>query len=164
VAHLLTKAIARLGGGYDYSVCYLIDNALLIDTGFPWARKSLRKYLLTSHVSGSLRAAIDTHAHVEIPGYLLMIHTCRFHYIHHRQVFFAVLFHPLAQQPEAFRGVGKAGGSFDAYFLSGVDQRNTTPQLILSHVQAHCVLYILHLQFEVKGEYCTDCSSCRFLS
>jgi glyoxylase-like metal-dependent hydrolase (beta-lactamase superfamily II) len=68
VDNLLTKAIARLGGGYDYSVCYLIDNALLIDTGFPWARKSLRRYLLTAHAGNSLQAVVNTHAHEDHVG------------------------------------------------------------------------------------------------
>jgi glyoxylase-like metal-dependent hydrolase (beta-lactamase superfamily II) len=68
IDNLITKAITRLGGGYDYSVCYLVDNALLVDTGYPWARRSLRRYLLNTGTGANLKAAVNTHAHEDHIG------------------------------------------------------------------------------------------------
>lgn len=68
VDNVVTKAITKFGGGYDYSVCYLISNSVLIDTGFPWARRSLRKYLLDSEAYKSIEAIVNTHAHEDHVG------------------------------------------------------------------------------------------------
>src|SRR5437879_6994090 len=46
IDNVVTRAISRLGGGYDYSVSYIVDDSLLIDTGFPWVRRSLRRTLI----------------------------------------------------------------------------------------------------------------------
>src|SRR3954447_15372606 len=59
----ITRAITRLGGGYDYSVCYLIDGSLLIDTGFPWARRSLRSTLIDLGADSTIGTVINTHYH-----------------------------------------------------------------------------------------------------
>jgi hypothetical protein len=50
VENFVTRAIAAIGGGYDYSVCYVIDDELLVDSGYPWAARSLVK---TSHSSAA---------------------------------------------------------------------------------------------------------------
>jgi glyoxylase-like metal-dependent hydrolase (beta-lactamase superfamily II) len=64
----VTRAVTRLGGGYDYSVSYLVDGSLLVDTGFPWARRSLRSTLLNLEVDQTLTTVINTHYHEDHVG------------------------------------------------------------------------------------------------
>lgn len=68
VSNFVTKAISSLGGGYDYSVSYLIDGSLLVDSGFPWARRSLRHKLRELGAVGSLTEVVNTHAHEDHTG------------------------------------------------------------------------------------------------
>jgi glyoxylase-like metal-dependent hydrolase (beta-lactamase superfamily II) len=68
VSNFVTKAISKLGGGYDYSVSYLVDGSVLVDSGFPWARRSLRRALLDLGVSKSLTTVVNTHAHEDHTG------------------------------------------------------------------------------------------------
>src|SRR5437660_797452 len=46
INNAVTRALSRFGGGYDYAVCYVVDDTLLVDTGFPWARRCLRQTLI----------------------------------------------------------------------------------------------------------------------
>ncbi len=64
----VTKLISKFGGGYDYSVSYLIDNKLLIDTGFPWAMRSLNKTLKKLGADKSIEYVINTHSHEDHVG------------------------------------------------------------------------------------------------
>ncbi|MBC8145525.1 MAG: MBL fold metallo-hydrolase [bacterium] len=68
IENAVTRAITWLGGGYDYSVSYLIDRTLLIDTGFPWARRSLRRTLLELGANNTLTAVVNTHHHEDHIG------------------------------------------------------------------------------------------------
>lgn len=64
----VTKAISLLGGNYDYSVCYLVNDTLLIDTGFPWARRSLRKKILELGLDKRIKTVVNTHCHEDHVG------------------------------------------------------------------------------------------------
>ena len=64
----ITRLLSRFSGGYDYAVCYLVDGTLLIDTGFPWARRSLRKTLLSLGAEKTLRFVVNTHYHEDHIG------------------------------------------------------------------------------------------------
>ena len=64
----VTKAISLIGGNYDYSVCYLVDNALLIDTGFPWARRSLKNKLIELGLDKKIKIVVNTHSHEDHVG------------------------------------------------------------------------------------------------
>lgn len=68
IDNVLIRLLSRVSGGYDYAVCYLVDGALLIDTGFPWARRRLRKTLLDLGANRSLRLAVNTHYHEDHTG------------------------------------------------------------------------------------------------
>jgi ribonuclease/clavin/mitogillin len=68
VDNWVTKAISALGGNYDYSVCYLVDNTLLIDTGFPWARRSLKKKLIETGLDKKITTVVNTHSHEDHVG------------------------------------------------------------------------------------------------
>jgi glyoxylase-like metal-dependent hydrolase (beta-lactamase superfamily II) len=68
IENAITRAISRFGGGYDYSVSYLIEDSLLVDTGFPWARCSLRQTLLDTGAYATLSAVINTHYHEDHTG------------------------------------------------------------------------------------------------
>jgi glyoxylase-like metal-dependent hydrolase (beta-lactamase superfamily II) len=67
IDNLLTRLLSRVSGGYDYAVCYLVDGSVLIDTGFPWARRSL-KTLLDLGADRTLRLVVNTHYHEDHTG------------------------------------------------------------------------------------------------
>jgi glyoxylase-like metal-dependent hydrolase (beta-lactamase superfamily II) len=64
----LTRFLSRFAGGYDYAVCYLIDGTLLIDTGFPWARRCLQKTLKTLGADRTISIVVNTHYHEDHTG------------------------------------------------------------------------------------------------
>lgn len=68
IDNLVTRAISRLGGGYDYSVIYLLDGTLLIDTGFPWARRCLRAVLRELGADRTITQVVNTHCHEDHTG------------------------------------------------------------------------------------------------
>lgn len=68
ISNVVTRAISRFGGGYDYATLYLIDNKILIDTGFSWAKRSLTSYILSRGLDRTLEATINTHAHEDHIG------------------------------------------------------------------------------------------------
>ncbi len=64
----VTRAITRLGGGYDYSVCYVVDDELLIDSGYAWAARTLERTLDELGLAGRIRTVVNTHAHEDHTG------------------------------------------------------------------------------------------------
>ncbi|BDI30033.1 MBL fold hydrolase [Capsulimonas corticalis] len=68
IDNLVTKAVSRLGGGYDYSVSYVIDRALIVDTGFPWARQCLDQTLKRLGMGAAITAVVNTHHHEDHVG------------------------------------------------------------------------------------------------
>ena len=68
IDNLLTRLLSRFGGGYDYAVCYLVDGSLLIDTGFPWARRSLKKTLIELGAVDTITTVVNTHYHEDHTG------------------------------------------------------------------------------------------------
>ena len=46
INNAVTRFLSRFGGGFDYAVSYWVDDTLLVDTGFPWARRCLRQTLI----------------------------------------------------------------------------------------------------------------------
>lgn len=55
-------------GGYGYSICYLVDGELLVDTGFPWAARRFRRLLSDIDARECLTAVVCTHAHEDHCG------------------------------------------------------------------------------------------------
>lgn len=68
IDNAVTRLLSRISGGYDYAVSYLIDDTLLVDTGFPWARRCLRKTLLALGGGETLRWVVNTHYHEDHTG------------------------------------------------------------------------------------------------
>jgi glyoxylase-like metal-dependent hydrolase (beta-lactamase superfamily II) len=60
--------LSKLAGGYDYAVCYLVDGTLLVDTGFPWARRCLKKTLIKLGADQSITHVVNTHYHEDHTG------------------------------------------------------------------------------------------------
>lgn len=68
IDNLLTRLLSRFGGGYDYAVCFLVDESLVIDTGFPWARRCLKKVLEGLGADRTITAVVNTHYHEDHTG------------------------------------------------------------------------------------------------
>jgi glyoxylase-like metal-dependent hydrolase (beta-lactamase superfamily II) len=68
IDNTLTRLLSRFSGGYDYAVSYLIDGTLMVDTGFPWARRRLRQALLELGAEGVLKTVVNTHYHEDHTG------------------------------------------------------------------------------------------------
>jgi len=78
IDNLLTRLLSRFSGGYDYAVCYLVDGSLLIDTGFPWARRRLRKTLVELGADRTITTVVNTHYHEDHTGNNdLIVELCR---------------------------------------------------------------------------------------
>jgi glyoxylase-like metal-dependent hydrolase (beta-lactamase superfamily II) len=68
VDNIVTRAVTAIGGGYDYSVCFLIEDQMIIDTGYPWAARSLRKILRRLELEGKIKCVVNTHEHEDHTG------------------------------------------------------------------------------------------------
>lgn len=68
IDNLLTRLLSRFSGGYDYAVCYLIDGTLVVDTGFPWARRRLKKTLIELGADRTITTVVNTHYHEDHTG------------------------------------------------------------------------------------------------
>ncbi len=68
IDNLLTRLLSRFGGGYDYAVCYLVDGSLMIDTGFPWAHRRLKKTLIDIGADRTITTVVNTHYHEDHTG------------------------------------------------------------------------------------------------
>jgi glyoxylase-like metal-dependent hydrolase (beta-lactamase superfamily II) len=68
IDNVATRLITRIGGGYDYSVSYLVGDELLVDTGFPWAGRPLRRALSEMGVLSRLAHVVNTHSHEDHVG------------------------------------------------------------------------------------------------
>ncbi len=68
IDNVVTRLITRVGGGYDYSVSYLVGDELLVDTGFAWAGRPLRRALAELDVLSNLVHIVNTHSHEDHVG------------------------------------------------------------------------------------------------
>jgi glyoxylase-like metal-dependent hydrolase (beta-lactamase superfamily II) len=68
IENWVTRLIARVGGGYSYSVSYLVGDELLVDTGFPWAGHTLVRALDRLGVLDRLSHVVNTHSHEDHVG------------------------------------------------------------------------------------------------
>lgn len=68
IDNAVTRFLSKLAGGYDYAVCYLVDDTLLVDTGFPWARRCLKKTLNALGADKSISHVVNTHYHEDHTG------------------------------------------------------------------------------------------------
>jgi len=68
IDNTITRMLSRFSGGYDYAVLFLVDRTLLIDTGFPWARRRLKKLLAELGVVESIDTVVNTHYHEDHTG------------------------------------------------------------------------------------------------
>lgn len=68
IDNLLTRLLSRFSGGYEYAVCYLVDGSLLIDTGFPWARRRLKTALTELGAHRTIKTVVNTHYHEDHTG------------------------------------------------------------------------------------------------
>lgn len=68
IDNLLTRTLSRFAGGYDYAVCYLVDRSLVIDTGFPWARRRLKAALIELGAEQTITTVVNTHYHEDHTG------------------------------------------------------------------------------------------------
>jgi ribonuclease/clavin/mitogillin len=64
----IVRGLGRFAGGYDYACSYVIDGTLLVDTSFPWARRSLARAFVQLGLKKTLRWAVNTHYHEDHTG------------------------------------------------------------------------------------------------
>jgi glyoxylase-like metal-dependent hydrolase (beta-lactamase superfamily II) len=64
----VTQFLSRFSGGYDYAVCYLIDQTLLVDTGFGWAKRCLQQTLQNLGADQTITTVVNTHYHEDHTG------------------------------------------------------------------------------------------------
>ena len=68
IDNIVTRLLSKFSGGYDYAVCYLVDKTLLVDTGFPWARRCLKKNLILMQADQTIKDVVNTHYHEDHTG------------------------------------------------------------------------------------------------
>ncbi len=68
IDNIVTQLLSRFSGGYDYAVCYLIDETLLVDTGFGWANRALRQTLTKLGADKTIECVVNTHYHEDHTG------------------------------------------------------------------------------------------------
>lgn len=68
IDNVVTQLLSRFSGGYDYAVCYLIDDTLLVDTGFGWANQALRRTLVAVGANTTIENVVNTHYHEDHTG------------------------------------------------------------------------------------------------
>ena len=68
IDNAVTRALSRLAGGYDYSVTYVLNETVMIDTGFPWAAQALQRTLMARGWDRTIRTVINTHYHEDHIG------------------------------------------------------------------------------------------------
>lgn len=64
----MTRALSRLAGGYDYAVLYILHGSVMIDTGYPWAARALRRVIVSQSWNTTVRTVINTHYHEDHIG------------------------------------------------------------------------------------------------
>lgn len=68
IDNIFTRILSCLAGGYDYSVSYVLNGTVMIDTGFPWAARALKRTLVEKGWDRTLQAIINTHYHEDHVG------------------------------------------------------------------------------------------------
>jgi len=68
IGNAVTRGLSRLAGGYDYAVCYVVRDSVMIDTGFPWAARELRRLVTGRGWDRTLRLVVNTHYHEDHVG------------------------------------------------------------------------------------------------
>ncbi len=63
-----TKFLSRFGGGFDYAVIYLIDEELFFDTGYSWARRTLKNRVFKMINTKKIKYIVNSHDHEDHTG------------------------------------------------------------------------------------------------
>ncbi|MES2568932.1 MAG: MBL fold metallo-hydrolase, partial [Verrucomicrobiota bacterium] len=135
IDNVLTDVLSQIGG-FDYALSYLIDETVLIDTGFSWARKAMRKALMELGADKTIKVVVNTHYHEDhIGNNDLLLEMCA-------PKFYA---HPLAiteirfpHEPAWYRGF--------LFGPTGIQDVEPAPRVIrtkrfrleLHHLPGHC--------------------------
>lgn len=62
------KFLSWFSGGYNYPVVYIIDDEIMFDSGFAWARRPLCSYLVKNGLTTKIKAVINSHTHEDHIG------------------------------------------------------------------------------------------------
>jgi glyoxylase-like metal-dependent hydrolase (beta-lactamase superfamily II) len=67
VGNFITRWLGAIAG-FEYSICYVLDNSIVIDTGFGWARNALRATIKELGLDQTVRIVVNTHYHEDHVG------------------------------------------------------------------------------------------------
>lgn len=66
--NVVTRFLAKFGGGFDYAVIYLIDNELFFDTGYSWGRRTLKNRIFKELNPEKVKFIVNSHDHEDHTG------------------------------------------------------------------------------------------------
>lgn len=66
--NVVTKFLAKFGGGFDYAVIYFIDGELFFDTGYSWASRTLKNKIFKQIDLQKVRYVVNSHDHEDHTG------------------------------------------------------------------------------------------------
>jgi glyoxylase-like metal-dependent hydrolase (beta-lactamase superfamily II) len=154
--NVVTRALSRFSGGFDYAVLYLVDNELVFDTGYAWAGRTLAHLVKEKGLGDSLRYIVNSHSHED--------HTGNNHHLLELCKKALVYAHPQAHPEMAFPSVRP----WYRRFLFGPERAHavqSTPEcLVLSsgrrlervdtpgHTAGHICLYDPQARFLLSGD------------
>ena len=63
-----TRLLTSFSGGYEYAVCFIIDDEILFDSGYAWGERRLVQYLRSQGLETKLSAIVSSHFHEDHCG------------------------------------------------------------------------------------------------
>lgn len=95
IDNIITRLLSKFSGGYDYAVSYLVDESLMIDTGFPWAHRRLKQTLKELGADNTITHVVNTHYHEDHTGNNdLLVELCDANILAHREALSEIRFPP----------------------------------------------------------------------
>lgn len=141
--NIVTKFLARFGGGFDYAVINLIDGELFFDTGYSWARRTLRGSVFKLINKENVKYIVNSHDHEDHTGN----NSIFLQYFQNSKIYT----HPLAKMNIAFPPEKPWYRRFLFGPESACDVQDLPKQFILSSSR---IIEVLHTPGHTDGHIC----------